>query len=75
MEQNPANKVKFGQSLLQSTDNIVPLIRSEHQKVSGFYSRSTLDFGRFRDSISSKTFNEQFEIGVQQLKNILNIDI
>lgn len=73
VEQNPANVRNFGQEMLQNTYNIVSIPGGKgslHAKISGYYS-SIQPFSEgktVRQWLSTKSFEEQYEFGIEKLK-------
>lgn len=73
VEQTPSNLVKFGPESLHNTMNIIPLEHgagSLHSNISGYYS-SIQSFSQgltVRQWLSAKTFEEQFEFGLDALQ-------
>ncbi|CAN5692973.1 hypothetical protein BH11PSE3_BH11PSE3_39330 [soil metagenome] len=64
---------QFGQQAIHSTDNIVAIPIEAHREISGFYA-SKQPFSRphrVRDWIGSRSFEEQYEYGMERLKQVL----
>jgi hypothetical protein len=75
VEQTPANVQRFGPESLHNTDNVIPLDKGLHTRVSGFYSSirfritgsSTLTV---RQWLSAKTYAAQRDFGLLAIQNI-----
>ena len=71
VEKNKA--VQFGQRRIQSIENIVAVPEKEHNRLSGFYA-SKQEFSenlRVRHWLRGRSFEEQYEFGMEQLKRVL----
>ena len=72
VEQNPTNKLQFGERALQNTDNLVSIPKDLHRKISGFYSSKQ----RFsapdtvRNFISRQSFQKQLDFARKTLNRI-----
>ncbi len=70
VNQNPANKKRFG-TRLHCTDNLISLPEATHQTISGFYNKK-LEWtnGRFvRDVIADRSWRKQYEYGLEVLRD------
>ncbi len=70
VEQTPANVARFGARRIHNIANIVNLPHgagSLHNKISGFYSSRAPGGGRIRDWLATKSFQKQYDFGVQTL--------
>lgn len=73
VEQNPANVKKFGQEKLQNPHNIIRIPGGKgslHAKISGYYSsKQPFSEGKtVRQWLSNKSYEEQYEFGIEKLK-------
>ena len=73
VEQTPGNIAKFGNELIHNTENLIRLPHgagSIHAKISGYYSSKDFFTGgkTVRQWLSTQSFEEQYEFGVQILK-------
>ena len=74
VEQNPANLKKFGPQMIHNTNNVIKIPNGKgtiHARISGYYS-SKQDFAkemRVRDWLSTRSFEEQYEFGINKLKD------
>lgn len=71
VEQSQA--AKFGQRAIQRVDNIVAMPKKEHQDLSAFYSskRYFSKPDRVRVWLRGKSFEEQYEFGMEQIRRVL----
>lgn len=74
VEQTPANLKKFGPQMIHNKNNLIKLPHGKgtiHARISGFYSSKKGISGdmRVRDWLSSKSFEEQYEFGINKLKS------
>ena len=74
VEQTPANVEKFGAEVIHNTANVVELPHGPgtiHNRISGHYLSNQGDISddkRIREWLSTKSFKEQYEFGIKQLK-------
>jgi hypothetical protein len=64
---------QFGQRAIQSVENIVAIPIDAHRRLNAFYS-SKLAFSEpntVREWLRKKSFEEQYEFGMKQLKRVL----
>ncbi len=77
VEQNSANVAKFGHQRLHTTVNIVNVPHGKgslHAKISGYYSSKQISITKsseltIRQWLNTKSFEFQYEFGIQTLKN------
>ncbi|WP_319001372.1 RHS repeat-associated core domain-containing protein [Clostridium estertheticum] len=83
VEQNTTNKANFVSQVLQNKRNIVLIEHGKgtaHAKISGLYSSKSdlangIDRGRFRDYVSQLDYGEQFETGMDYLKELGGVSL
>ena len=73
VEQTPSNVKRFGPELIHNIDNMVKLPHGKgsiHAKISGYYSsvRNFTGGLRVRDWLSTQSYNDQYEFGLNVLK-------
>jgi len=73
VEQTPSNVKKFGAEAIHNLDNVVKVPHGKgslHSKLSAFYSQKQSFTGgqTVRQWLSSKSFDEQMEFGLDQLR-------
>ena len=69
VEQNPANKARFSPYQLHNVDNLVRIDRATHNKINAHYSSNLPGTQtRVRDVLSPKSFDEQYEYGLNVLR-------
>ena len=62
---------QFGANAINSLANVIPTPTAVHQAISGFYSsgpawiRSLGNFPRVRDYVSTRSWDEQYRIGLE----------
>lgn len=70
VEQNDANRAKFGDAMIDDPDNIVWVPRLKHEQITAYYNRGIKDDGpSFRESISSLDFEGQRQAGLATLRD------
>ena len=75
VEQNAVNLAKFGPHRIHNTNNVRLLSYMQHRPISGFYS-SQIPGGlaggpRYRDIVSTWSFEAQHDFGLQVMKQLL----
>lgn len=70
--QQAGNIERFGAEAIHNTGNLMKIPESLHKKVSAFYaSKQSFSEGqRVRQWIGQKSFQEQYEFGIQTLKDL-----
>ena len=73
VEQNPSNLAKFGAERIHNTNNLIKLPNGKgsiHAKISGYYSskQKFTDGLTVRDWLKNKSYEEQYEFGVNILR-------
>ena len=73
VEQNPANLAKFGNRVVQNTDNVIAIEHGAgtlHARVSGYYSsiQPFTNGQTVRRWLSGQSFQEQYQFGIKILK-------
>ena len=71
VEQNADNIAKFGAERIHNTKNLIRLPNGKgsiHAKISGFYSSKMKNGMRVRDYVKTKSYEEQYEFGIETLK-------
>jgi len=57
--------------MVHNTDNILVVDEQIHQKISGFYNSNLPNSSiRVRDWLASQSFENQYDFGIQVLKNL-----
>ena len=74
MEQGGGNVQRFGAEAIHNTNNLIKLPHGKgsiHNKISGFYSsKQRFTNGKtVRQWLRNKPFKEQYEFGIQKLKD------
>ncbi len=70
VEQNDANRARFGDAMIDGPDNIVWISRLKHEQITADYNRGISDDGpSFRESISSLDFEGQKQVGLAALRD------
>ena len=74
VEQTPSNIAKFGANKIHNINNLIKVPHGKgtiHSQISGFYSsiQRFTNGQRVRDWLSDKSFNDQFNYGIQTLKD------
>ena len=74
VEQNPTNKSQFLPEMIQNKQNVIDLNDAAgevHRQITGFYNSkpSYLSGQKVRDYVSSMSFGDQFEFGMNQIKD------
>ncbi|RYZ42732.1 MAG: hypothetical protein EOO71_06735 [Myxococcaceae bacterium] len=72
MEQTDGNVARFGPRTLHNRENIIPLDKSLHSRISGYYS-SIQPFTRGktgRDWLRPQSFVEQREFGLKMMRDL-----
>jgi hypothetical protein len=76
VEQTPGNVKRFGAQAVQNTDNIVPLDKGIHTRVSAFYSsvRRSITGSPLtvRQWLSTQSYEAQREFGLRAIENVRN---
>jgi len=74
VEQTPGNVKRFGAQALQNTENIVPMDKGIHTRISSFYSSIRRDITgsplTVRKWLSAQSYEAQREFGLLAIKNI-----
>ena len=74
VEQNPANRAKFGDDAIDDPSNIVYVPRLKHEEVTARFNRKAADDPSdrriVRDVISNMDFQEQREKGLEVLRDL-----
>ncbi|MFU2078356.1 RHS repeat-associated core domain-containing protein [Avibacterium endocarditidis] len=75
VEQTPSNIAKFGANKIHNINNLIKVPHGKgtiHSQISGFYSsKAPFTQGKtVRQWLSSQTFSEQFEFGIEQLQRL-----
>jgi hypothetical protein len=69
VEQNDANRAKFGDAMIDDPDNIVWIPRLKHEKITAYYNSSPAKGEPpFRESISTLDFERQKQVGLDKLR-------
>jgi hypothetical protein len=69
VEQNDANRAKFGDAMIDSPDNIVWVPRLKHEKITAYYNgRPRRDEPTFRETTSALDFEGQKQVGLAMLR-------
>lgn len=74
VEQTGGNVERFGPKAIHNTENIVPLDKELHSKVSAFYSSKRFDITNttktVREWLSTQPFDAQREFGMRAIENV-----
>jgi hypothetical protein len=71
VEQNPSNRKKFGDAMIDDPSNLVRVPRLKHEEISGEYSRPSDDGTNgpsLREKLSQEDFGTQREAGLAALR-------
>jgi RHS repeat-associated protein len=70
VEQHSSNIQKFGSEAIHNTGNLIPAPYDPHRALSGFYSSIQEFTGgqTVREWLKSKSFSEQFEFGIERMR-------
>ncbi len=70
VEQCQAQKSGFARVNIQGSKNLITIPRSLHHKISGYYSSKPVGYDqRFRNSLAGKTFESQWQTGMDILES------
>lgn len=75
VEQNTANLEKFRSEAIHSSENLIPLMNTDHRKVTTFYNSGIEGYSRYRDYVHNFDFETQYKIGLDRLKELVGVDI
>jgi len=75
VEQTPGNVQRFGPRSIHNTDNVIPLDKTLHTRVSAFYSSIREGITRstrltVRQWLSTKSYAEQRDFGLLAIENV-----
>jgi hypothetical protein len=73
VEQNAANRSKFGDAAIDDPSNIVYIPRLKHEEISAYFNskpNKTSPYRTFRDSVADLAFQAQREEGLTVLRNV-----
>ena len=72
VNKNPRNEARSGSLRLHCTDNVIPLDRAIHQKLSGFYNSKQQESGAMlvRDWQSQFDWNTQRAYAIQKVRDL-----
>jgi len=71
VEQNAANRAKFGDAMIDDPDNLVWVPRLKHEKITANYNSKVSDGGpSFRETLSDLDFESQKQIGLKELRDV-----
>lgn len=64
------NLSQFGPEMIHNPNNIIKLPKDIHRKISGYYSsiQKETDYMRVRDWLNGKSYEFQYEYGLEVLK-------
>jgi hypothetical protein len=75
VEQTPRNTQRFGGAALHNTENVIPLEKTFHTRISALY--STIRFAitgsttlTVRQWLSTQSYEAQFEFGLRAMANV-----
>ncbi|HYH95327.1 hypothetical protein [Hyalangium sp.] len=75
VEQTPGNVARFGPEALHNTENVIPLAKGLHTRLSALYSSIRYDITQsytltVRQWLSTQSFNAQREFGLLAMENV-----
>jgi len=70
VEQNSANSARFDPTDLHNTENVIPIPREVHQRISADYSRLAPGQGGLtvRQWLSQQSYEYQYQYGLEKLR-------
>lgn len=75
VEQNQIGHSGFPPELIHNTRNLIELTKANHDKITGYYA-SIRDFSeglRVREWLIGKSFEEQYQFGIEKIKELFDI--